>query len=510
MTPLADSPANEALRQRVHPADWTNPTPPGRYNLVVIGGGTAGLVTAAGAAGIGARVALVERNLLGGDCLNVGCVPSKGVIAAGRAVADVRRAAAFGVTSRFESIDFAAALERMRRLRADIAENDSAERFSKLGVDVYLGQAAFDAEGRVHVDGEAGERTLEAARTVLATGARAAVPDVPGLREAKPLTNETVFTLTEPPERLLVLGGGPIGSELAQSFARLGVEVVQLERSRHILGGDDPAAAAIVQKRLVADGVDLRTEASLTKVEPGDGNSWRCSVEQNGRTTTETVSHILVAVGRQPNVEGLNLEAVGVAFDERAGVQVDERFRTTNPNIYACGDICSPLKFTHAADFMARAVVQNALVASRIKVAGWSKRSALLVPHATYTSPEIAGVGQTATAEGEPDGDCYEVSFADVDRAILEGETEGFVKIWTKRGSDRIIGATVVAEHAGDLISEITVAMKHKIGLGQLAGVIHPYPTQAEAIRKAGDAFNKTRLTPLAAGALKRFLAWTR
>ena len=516
MPPLIESPANATLLQHVHPDGWTNPDGGDRYNLVVIGAGTAGLVTAAGAAGLGARVALVERHLMGGDCLNVGCVPSKGVISAARAAAAVRGAAEFGVQATLDRIDFAAAMERMRTLRAAIAPNDSATRFRDLGVDVFFGEAAFTADGRVQVTGPAGDRTLEGARSVIATGARAFLPDVPGLKAAQPLTNETVFSLTEPPRRLAVLGGGPIGSELAQSMARLGVEVVLIERSAGILGGDDPAAAAIVQNQMRQDGVTVLTQTQLDRVESDGGGHTRQHTLQHtlhltgpDGPSTQTVSHILVGAGRQPNVETLNLDAVGVAWTTRHGVEVDDTLRTANKRIYACGDVCSRYKFTHAADFMARIVINNALFASRLPTRN-QKLSDLVIPHATYTSPEVAAVGQTATAEGEPDGDCYTVRLDDVDRAILEGETEGFVKIWTERGGDRILGATIVAEAAGEMIGELTMAMTHGIGLGDIAGVIHPYPTQAEAIRKCGDQYRRTKLTPLVAGAFDKLLAWTR
>ena len=511
MTVLAETASNATLRSLVHPDGWTNPDGAERYNLVVLGAGTAGLVTAAGAAGLGAKVALIERGLMGGDCLNVGCVPSKGVISAARAAAAVREAGAFGVHASIDRIDFAAAMERMRTLRAGIAKNDSAARFDELGVDVFFGDAAFTGTAddvTVQVTGPSGGRTLRGSRYVIATGARAIVPDVPGLREAAPLTNESVFSLTAPPRRLVVLGGGPIGAELAQSMARLSVDTVLVERSAGILGSDDPAAAAIVQNRMRQDGVTIHVQTDLERVEP-DGDDFVCHLKGPDGPIEERASHILVGAGRQPNVETLNLDAVGVKWTERDGVEVSDKLQTANPVVYACGDVCSRYKFTHAADFMARIVINNALFASRLPMPA-QKLSKLVIPHATYTSPEIAGVGQTATAEGEPDGDCYTVPLDDVDRAILEGQTEGFVKIWTKRGKGEIIGATVVAENAGDMIGEITMAMAHGIGLGDVAGVIHPYPTQAEAIRKAGDAYRRTKLTPLVAKSFDKLLAWTR
>ena len=508
MTPLADSPANERLLANVHPPAWSNPQPLENYNVVVLGAGTAGLVTAIGAAGLGAKVAMVERSLMGGDCLNVGCVPSKGVISAARAAAAVREAEAFGVHASIDRIDFAAAMERMRRLRADISPNDSATRFQEAGVDVFFGDAAFNADGSIAVQTGKGTTTLHGSRVVIATGARAFTPDVPGLADINPLTNETVFTLTEPPRRLLVLGGGPIGSELAQSFARLGVEVVLLEQGPGILSGDDPEGSAIVADQMRRDGVTIHLNTKLTRVEK-DGDTVRCHLEGPGAPAVEEGSHLLVGVGRQPNVETLNLDAVGVKWDTRYGVEVDDSLRTANPRIWAAGDVCSRFKFTHAAEFMARTVIENALIKSRLKLP-LKKTSKLVIPHATYTSPEIAGVGETPTAKSTPDGDCYTFSLDDNDRAILEGQTAGFVKIWTRRGSDEIIGGTVVAEAAGELIGQITMAMTHKLGLGAIASVIQPYPTQADAIRQAANAYTKTKFTPTAATVLGKLFAWTR
>ena len=508
MPPLAASPANDTLRSLVHPPEWTNPDPAEKYNLVVIGAGTAGLVTAAGAAGIGAKVALVERDLMGGDCLNVGCVPSKGVISAGRAAAAVRGADEFGVHASIDRIDFAAAMERMRAVRADIAPDDSAKRFQEKGVDVFFGDAVFTADGHVAVQGPAGNRELVGTRTVIASGARAFVPDVPGLKEAQPLTNESVFSLTEPPQRLVVLGGGPIGSELAQSMARLGVEVVLIERGPGILSGDDPAAGAIVADRMRKDGVTIHLNAQLVEVRTAD-TGHICVIQTDAGTIEEAGSHILVGAGRQPNVESLNLDAVGVKWTKRHGVEVDDHLRTANADIFACGDVCSRYKFTHAADFMARIVINNALVASRTHL-GWQSLSDLVIPHATYTSPEVAAVGQTPTAGHTPEADCYEVPLAEVHRARLEGQTDGFVRIWTRPGTGEVIGATIVAENAGEMIGQLTMAIKHKIGLGEIAGVIAPYPTQAEAIRLCGDQYRRTKLTPLAAKAIGTFLDWTR
>src|SRR6266436_95837 len=494
---------NRTLLQNVHPPDWRNPEPAPRYNLVVIGAGTAGLVTAAGAAGLGARVALVERHLLGGDCLNVGCVPSKCVIRSSRVVGDVRDAARLGVPlSNGAAPDFAAVMERMRRLRAGISRHDSARRFQhELGVDVFLGDARFTGPDTVGVGG----RTLRFKRAVIATGARATDPPVPGLAETGYLTNETVFNLTQCPPRLAVIGGGPIGCELAQAFQRLGSQVSLLHKNAHLLDREDMEAAALVQKAFIRERVTLRLNATITRVERSAGGKL-VSYEAQGKEQTLAVDEILAGAGRAPNIEGLNLEAAGVQYDRRKGVLVNDCLQTTNPRIYAAGDVCLDWKFTHAADFSARIVIQNALFLGR------KKASALTMPWCTYTDPEIAHVGlyERDASERGMEVDTYVREFKEVDRALLDGEEEGFVKIHVREGRDEILGATIVARHAGEMISEISVAMAARIGLGKLASVIHPYPTQAEAIRQCGDAYNRTRLTPTVKKWMGRWLAWQR
>ncbi|PIV32198.1 MAG: mercuric reductase [Lysobacterales bacterium CG02_land_8_20_14_3_00_62_12] len=491
---------NHQLVRNVHPLDWVNPQPTGRYNLVVIGAGTAGLVTAAGAAGLGAKVALIERDLMGGDCLNVGCVPSKGIISAARIAAAVREARAFGVeVPDGVTMNFTAAMQRMRRLRAQISRNDAASRFRELSIDVYFGSARFVDSGTVEVDGT----LLAFKRAVIATGARAAAPPIPGLDAVDYLTNETLFSLTELPRRLGVIGAGPIGCEIAQAFAQLGSDVLLVEAEHGILPREDRDAAEIVQKTMVQDGVKLLCCGK--KLEVRHDGKIRLVVESHGQGYDEPVDQLLVAVGRAPNVEQLNLQAVGVDYDKK-GVNVNERMQTTNPMIFAAGDICSPYQFTHAADFMARIVIQNALFKGR------KTSTSLVMPWCTYTSPEIAHVG-LYEAQAKEKGilfDTFIQEFRDVDRAILDGEDEGFVKVHVKQGTDTIVGATIVARHAGDMISEITLAMTHGLGLKKIGSTIHPYPTQAEAIRKLGDQFSRTRLTPLVKGLFSKWLAWTR
>ncbi len=480
---------NEALLRNVHPEDWKNPSPSGKYDLVAIGAGTAGLVSAAGAAGLRAKVALLERALLGGDCLNVGCVPSKSLLRSAHVATQVREAGAFGVqVPDGLVVDFAEVMRRMRKVRAGISPLDSVQRFSaELGVDVFLGDARFVSGSEIEVNGQ----TLRFKKAVIATGARAMVPAVDGLVDAGFLTNETIFNLTELPRRLLVLGGGPIGCELSQAFRRFGAEVTLVEVAPQFLSREDPDAAEILHQALARDGVDIHLETSVSKVAT-QGDEKIVTLESNGQSSTLAVDAILVAAGRAPNVEGMGLEEAGIEFDSRTGIVVDDRLRTTNRRVFAAGDVCMRTQFTHAADFAARIVIQNALFFGRKKL------STLNIPWCTYTSPEIAHVGlyeRDAKAMGI-EVDSYVRHFSDVDRAIAEGDTAGFVKIHTLKGGDKIVGATIVARHAGDLISEISVAMQAGMGLGSLASVIHPYPTQAEAIRQAGDAYNRTRVTP--------------
>jgi pyruvate/2-oxoglutarate dehydrogenase complex dihydrolipoamide dehydrogenase (E3) component len=488
---------NETLIRNVHPRDWVNPEPASRYNLVVIGAGTAGLVTAAGAAGLGARVALIERELLGGDCLNVGCVPSKALIRASRAAAEVRGAGEFGVgVPANVPVDFGAVMARMRRLRADISQGDSVQRFRGLGVDVFLGHARFTGPDAVEV----ASKTLRFRRAVLATGARAARPSTPGLADVGYLTNETVFALTELPRRLAVIGAGPIGCELAQAFARFGSAVTLIGKQPTVLPREDPQAAAVVEQALRRDGVKLVLGCEPRRAE----KTAAAKVLHMDSCGPVEVDEILVGVGRSPNVEGLDLEAAGVRYSAR-GVEVDDRLRTSNPRVYAAGDICSRYQFTHAADALARIAIQNALFFGR------AKASALVMPWCTYTDPEIAHVGLYAH-EAEKQGiavDRFVQEMRHVDRATLDGDTEGFVEVLVRKGTDRLVGGTIVARHAGEMISELTLAMVGKLSLGTLARTIHPYPTQAEALKKVGDAYNRTKLTPFVKGLFKRWFRWT-
>jgi pyruvate/2-oxoglutarate dehydrogenase complex dihydrolipoamide dehydrogenase (E3) component/uncharacterized membrane protein YdjX (TVP38/TMEM64 family) len=500
---LVDDAHDKKLIENCRPPRWVNPMPAQKYNLVVIGAGTAGLVSAAGAAGLGAKVALIERNLMGGDCLNVGCVPSKGVIRAARAAYEARHGKAFGV--QFDGkpdMDFSAAMERMRRLRAGISDHDSAERFRKLGVDVFIGNGCFVSPNAVEVDG----KRLEFNRAVIATGARAAELPVPGLAEAGYFTNENIFTLTELPRRIAVIGAGPIGCELAQSFARFGSEVYLIEALHGIMPNEDPDASEIVRQSMMdRDGVKLMCCGKELKVSKVDGGGKRLSVDSHNNHYDIAVDEILVGGGRTPNLESLGLDDAGVQYTSQ-GVIVDDRLRTTNPKVFAAGDICSRYKFTHAADAMARIVIANSLFFARRKVTD------LVIPWCTYTDPEIAHAGyyeREARAAGFEVGTITE-SLNHVDRAVLDGEVEGFARVHYDKKSGRILGGTLVARHAGEMLSELTLAMVAKQNVGILSSTIHSYPTQAEVLRKIGDAYMRTKLTPTVKKVFEKWLAWRR
>jgi pyruvate/2-oxoglutarate dehydrogenase complex dihydrolipoamide dehydrogenase (E3) component len=501
-TLLPDTPENRVLVENVHPSEWVNPEPAGRYNLVVIGGGTAGLVSAAGAAGLGAKVALVERHLMGGDCLNVGCVPSKGVIRAARALFDVRTSSEFGVRGGSElAFDFGAAMARMRCLRSDISHHDSAMRFrDELGVDVFIGEGRFVSPDCVEV----GDRKLHFKKAAVCTGARAAAPSIPGLIETGYLTNETVFSLTKLPHRFAVIGAGPVGCELAQSFARFGSRVTLVERGSRVLAREDGDTAEMLHKCFVREGIELQLGVNILRVERR-GSEKILLLERDGQTFEVVADEILISAGRTPNFEGLGLETAGVVYD-RSGVTVSDTLQTTNPDIYAAGDICSPYKFTHTADAMARILIANALFMGRQKV------SALTVPWCTYTDPEIAHVGMY---EADANGKGIEVTtltvpLSDIDRAVLDGETEGFARVHLRKGTDRILGATIVARHAGEMINEFSLAITNGLGISAIGKTIHPYPTQAEVVKRLADAYNRTRLTPFVKRLLSWWLTWQR
>lgn len=486
--------------ENVHPSGWRNPQPADRYNLVVVGAGTAGLVAAHGAAGLGAKVALIERRWLGGDCLNVGCVPSKAILRTSRLYAEMRAAGHYGAETPADvRVDFPALMQRMRAIRARISRADSVSRLCAAGVDVFFGEARFIRGDALTVDGA----TLHFKKALVATGARPDTPSIPGLAEAGYLTNENVFDLTELPRRLLVIGGGPLGCELAQAFCRFGSKTVIAQSWPMFLPHEERDAAQILSDAFARDGiaVQLNTKAVRVRVEHGQK---RVDLVSDDHESTVVADAILTGTGRVANVEGLDLEAAGVDYDCVTGIRVDDFLRTSNPRIYAAGDVCLEHKFTHTADASARIVVQNALFLGRKRI------SALTIPWCTYTDPEIAHVGlyvRKAREQGIP-VKTYTIPMHEVDRAIADGEDTGFVKIHVKDRTDQILGATIVARHAGEMINEITLAMVAGIGLRTLASVIHAYPTQADAVKKAADAYNRSRLTPTIQSLLRRWLAW--
>jgi pyruvate/2-oxoglutarate dehydrogenase complex dihydrolipoamide dehydrogenase (E3) component len=499
---LVDDQYDRQVIENCHPPSHVNPTQTGKYNLIAVGAGAAGLVSAGGAGGLGAKAAIVERALMGGDCLNIGCVPSKAVIRAARAVYDLRIAGEFGVHFTSEpQINFAEAMERMRRLRARISPNDSVARFkNEFGVDVYLGDARFVSPSEVEVDGQ----RLEFVRAVIATGGRPAELPIPGLKEAGYFTNENIFKLTELPRRLVVIGGGPIGCELAQAFSRFGSDVTIVNDVEQILPREDADAAAIIHRQLERDGLTIINRAQITRVE-GRVADKVIVYSRDDKESRVECDAILLAAGRAPNVEGLGLEAAGVKYS-RDGVIVDDYLRTSNPRIYAAGDVCSKFKFTHAADAMARAVLRNALFFGRARM------SAMVMPWVTYTDPEVAHVG---LYEAEARSAGFNVatiteSFEDVDRAILDGEDEGFARIHYDRKTGKILGGTIVARHAGEMISELTLAIANGLKMGALSATIHPYPTQAEVLRKIGDVYNRHRLSSTLRKVLQKWFEWRR
>lgn len=504
MTSIEMLPADEnnaALVKHVHPDDWSNPIPSGRYNLIAIGGGSAGIISALGAAGLGGTSALIERKLLGGDCLNFGCVPSKALIRSARAAHAFQTSAAYGVNPVCDPrVEFEQVMERMRRLRSDISRHDAALRFSDMGVDVFLGDAKFSGPDSVQVGGQ----TLKFARCVIATGGRPQIPPIPGLHDSGYLTNETIFSLTKLPARLAVLGMGPIGTEMAQTFRRFGSEVHAIERESRPLSREDPSASEVIRQQLEREGVQMHFNHLVTRVEK-NGAGTRITIEAAGLSKTIEVDALLVALGRRPNVDGLNLDKAGVEFNKK-GVIVNDRLQSTNPRIFAAGDIAGSYQFTHAADAMARACLRNALFY------GNERLSNMIMPRTTYTDPEVAHVGLTP-AQAQEQGipiDSYREEMRNVDRAVVDGETSGFAVIHTRRGSGKVVGATIVAPHAGEMIGEIVLLMTTGRKLDALADVIHCYPTQVEALKRIADQYRRTKLSPLVKTLFEKWLAWQR
>ena len=484
----------------VHPASWSNPKPAGCYQLLIVGAGPAGLAAAETAAALGAKVALIERHLMGGTCLNTGCVPSKTIIRTSRLYAEMRDAKRYGTqVPEAIRVDFAAVMERVRRIRTHLSGGDSVRRLAAAGVDVFFGHARFVGANTLTVN----EEKLCFQKALIATGARPHIPSIPGLKEAGFLTNEKVFDLTELPRRLLVIGGGPIGCELAQAFCRLGAQATIVQDKPLFLPTEERDAAQILSDAFARDGIEVRLNTTAVGVRVEAGQKLVDLVSDDYRNTI-AVDAILAGSGRLPNVEGLNLEAAGVAYEAGSGIHVDDFLRTSNPHIYAAGDVCLEYQYAHTATASARIVVRNALLRGRERL------SALVIPWCTFTDPEIAHVGlyvREANRQGIP-VKTFTIPMHEVDRAVTDSEERGFVKIHVKEGTDRILGATIVARHAGDMINEITLAMVAGIGLRTLARVIHAYDTQAEAIEKAAEAYCRTRPIPRIQSLLRRWLSW--
>lgn len=451
------------------------------YDLVAIGGGAAGLVTAAGAAGLGARVALVEHHRMGGECLWTGCVPSKALLACARAAAEARDAGRYGISVDDVRVDFGRVMNHVHAARNTIAPNDSPERFRGLGVDVIEGRAHFVGDRSLRVDG----RLITGRHIVIATGSRPAVPRIPGLSDVDYHTNETIFDITSLPESLLVLGGGPIGVELAHAFALLGSRVTLIESAPRILSSEEADLAAIIGRQLTEDGVTIELNARVERVEKVAG---RVQVSTSSMSVQGT--HLLVAIGREAVLDTLDLAAGGVQT-QGIELQLDARLRTTAKNVWAAGDVTGAPRFTHVADYQARTVLRNALFPLSTNV------NYDVVPRVTYTIPELASVGITEAEakrrHGEKTG-VWTREFGGLDRAIADGRTTGLLKIITDN-KGQIMGGHVVGPHAGSIIAEITLAMKQKISLSQIASTLHAYPTYNEAVKHVADAYVRSRFT---------------
>ena len=484
---------------------WTRPKRFDR-NLIVIGAGAAGLVSAYIAAAVKAKVTLIERHKMGGDCLNTGCVPSKALIRTARLHQQIREGERYGLGKSHAEVDFAAAMRRVQRVIADIEPHDSVERYTGLGVDVVLGEAELKDPWTVEIRGNDGNtQTLTGRGIVIATGAEPFVPDIPGLAESGYLISETLWELKALPARLVVLGGGPIGSELTQAFARLGSRVTQVEMLPRLLSREDPEISSMVLERFRHEGIDVRLDTTATAVRTVDGEK-RLVVEHKGVESEIPFDQILVAVGRKARLEGFGLEKLGIRSGKT--IEVNEYLQATFPHIYACGDVAGPYQFTHTAAHMAWFCAVNSLFGSfrRFKV------DYSVIPWATFTDPEVARVGLNEL-EAKERGIAYEVTtygLDDLDRAICDGEAHGVVKVLTVPGKDRILGATIAGEHAGDLIAEFVLAMRHGLGLNKILGTIHIYPTWNEANKYVAGQWKQAHKPERVLRLLQRFHAWRR
>ena len=470
------------------------------YNLIVIGGGAAGLVSAYIGATIKARVALIEKTAMGGDCLNTGCVPSKALIRAARLRNETARADRFGLEARSLTVDFKAVMARVKDAIKRIEPHDSPERYRGMGVDVIESSARLVSPWEVEVDG----RVITGKAIVLASGAEPRIPDLPGLANTDHLTSDSLWELDELPERLVVLGAGPIGCELSQTFARLGSKVTVIEMAGQLLAQEEPEAGQALTQAMTKDGVDFYLGHQALRVENGN----TLVSEKDGEEFQHPFDRLLVAVGRQARVSGFGLEELGVRLDASKRIEADGFQRTNFPNIYVCGDATGPFQFTHVAAHQAWSAAVNALISPF-----WSfKTDYRVIPRVTYTSPEIARVGLTEAEAREQDMDiqvtCYGID--DLDRAIADDDAHGVVKVLTEQGKDRILGVTIVAEHAGEMLPEFVLAMKHGLGLNKILSTIHAYPTWAEANKYAAGEWKKANKPEAALRWAERFFRWRR
>lgn len=504
---------NKKLVENVHPPDYVNAEPAEKYDLVVVGAGVAGLLSVIMGKALGKRCAMIERHYMGGDCLNVGCFPSKVLIASARHAHALRNGADdLGVSVDPDSIkvDFPKIMERIRKLRSNIAPVDSVARYKKdFCEEIFLGEAKFvDKETVVIAGGPHGDRTLKFDKAMIATGASPMVPPIPGLKDTPHLTNANMFNLTDMPKTMTVIGAGPIGMELSQAMVRLGCKVNVLEMHHQFLPREDPDAAKLVAASLEKDGVKMNLKVKFVKVEASEEGNVLCAPFKTYKITTEIDGKevvfeseaLLNGTGRVPNVFNIGLEEAGVEYCSRQGVHVDDFYMTANPNIYATGDCASPFKFTHSADFMARIAIRNMFLGDK------TKGNRLVVPWCTYVSPEVAHVGmyEEELKKKNIPHESYVRTLEHVDRCIADGTGEGFVKISVAADSDTILGATIVAPHAGDMISAITMCIQFGIGASKLAGTIHPYPTTQEAVRQCAAQYNKNYKTDAIKLALKQ------
>ena len=473
------------------------------YNLVAIGAGSGGLVSAYIAAAVKAKVALIEKDKMGGDCLNTGCVPSKALIRSAKMISYAKRAKEFGLQSGHVEYDFAEVMERVQRVIEKIEPHDSIERYTELGVECFTGAAKITSPWTVEVNGE----TLTTRNIVIATGARPLIPPITGIDKVDYLTSDNLWALRQNPGRLVVLGGGPIGSEMTQAMARLGAEVTQVEMMSRIMGREDPEVSEYVQKQFASDGVQVLT-GHMAKEVVVEGEEKTLLCETNGETVKIPFDHILVAIGRRPNVTGFGLEELGVAISERGTVAVDPLLRTNFPNIFAVGDVAGPYQFTHTASHMAWYAAVNALFGTFKSF----KVDYSVIPWATFTDPEVARVGLSED-EAKAQKIAYEVTrygLDDLDRAIADSEDHGWVKVLTKPGSDKLLGVTIVGSHAGDLLAEYVLAMKHGLCLNKILGTIHTYPTMSEANKAAAGEWKKAHAPEKLLAWVEKFHTWRR